>query len=222
MLKEKRLDKLCKKNLYCKREKNLGTKKRAIFFDRDGVLIKECHYLSSADKVEIEKGVFKILKFAKSKNWLIIVLTNQSGISRGLFNWDDYENVTKKFLGLINNPDYIDGIYANGYVDANDSSWRKPNPGMILEADEDFNIDLKNSILVGDRITDLQAAVRGGIRNIFHVMTGHGHKEREEILKYCSPRKNRNSLAFRFNDINNSSNLFLLENLEEFPLNVFD
>ena len=179
-------EKLKKKYLYnSKISKNFLKKKPAIFFDRDGVLIKDCHYLSSENKVEIELGVRELIKYANAHDWIIIIVTNQSGISRGYFTWDEYKSVTNRFLKDLGLPSSIDGIYANGFDDTRKSDWRKPNPGMILEAQRDFNIDLKKSILIGDRLTDLQAALRSDIKKIFHVLTGHGLKERKGIIKVC-------------------------------------
>ena len=212
---------LTKKYIYnSPNKKDLQRKKPAIFFDRDGVLIKDCHYLSCPSKVKLEIGVKEIIRYAKSQNWIIIVITNQSGISRGFFTWDDYDKVTKKFLNILGLPNQIDAIYANGYSLDKDSYWRKPNPGMIFEAMKEFNIDLEKSILIGDRLSDLQCASRAGLNILFHVMTGHGLRERELIIKKTlkngnSFYKNRNHLIFKEED--KCSKLFLLENLIEFP-----
>ena len=86
--------------------------------------------------------------------WINIVITNQSGIFRGYFNWTDYENVTMKMIDLIGTPSSIKAIYANGSAPnsvLSTDSWRKPSPNMILNAAFEFNVDIENSILIGDR-----------------------------------------------------------------------
>ena len=214
---------LKKKYLYNpKIARNSSKQKPAIFFDRDGVLIKDCHYISSADKVQIELGARELIKFAKTHNWIIIVITNQSGISRGYFTWDEYKIVTDRFLKDLALPSYVDGIYSNGFDDTRFSNWRKPYPGMIFEAQRDFNIDLSRSILIGDRLSDLQAGLRANIQTIFHVLTGHGLAERDKIVQELS-----DYICLEANDINKlyleekdkSSKIFFISDLKSFPTN---
>ena len=81
-------------------------------------------------------------------------------IQRGLITWSDYFAVNKKMLELLNNEDQISGIYANACGPDSRDYWRKPNIGMIDEAIKDFNIDVKRSILIGDRLSDLIAGLR--------------------------------------------------------------
>lgn len=193
-------------------------KKPAVFFDRDGVLIHDCDYISDPNDVVLEKGVLEILSFFKSKGWLIFIVTNQSGISRNFFSWDDYKLVTEKFLSLIGSPFLISAIYANGFIDENDSNWRKPNPGMLLEAKNDFNLDMENSILIGDRLSDIKAGNRAGLKNVFHVLTGHGINERKIIMKDHSSNlqnknKNKSSNKLIFKEGRKSTNLFFINNL---------
>ena len=131
--------------------------KPAVFFDRDGVLIKDCHYLKDPSSVKLEDYAFELVKFFSMKGFIIIVVTNQSGISKKLFDWDDYLLVTKKMISLFGEQNPFAGIYANSF--ANDifdlNNWRKPSPKMLIEASKDFPIDLKKSIIVGDRISDI-------------------------------------------------------------------
>ncbi len=158
----------------------------ALFFDRDGVIIKDKNYISNAKDVEINVGVEKLLNISKNLGWLNIIVTNQSGISRGFFNWKDYEKVTNEIFFKIGDPKLIDGIYANGEPPNSQTkniSWRKPSPNMILKASEDFNIDINCSIIIGDRISDLEAGKRAGIKKFVHVLTGHGREERDEIIE---------------------------------------
>ena len=170
--------------------------KKAIFFDRDGVLIKDMHYIKDPKDVILMNGVNDLLKHTKKLGYLNIIITNQSGISKKLFTWEDYEKVTKRMLSMIRNTGYINAIYANG-ENCNDipknKSWRKPSPNMILTAAKDFNLELSKSILIGDRLSDISSGERAGVKNLFHVLTGHGLNEREQVIKkYFHKNKNYN------------------------------
>ena len=134
-----------KENIFC----GQNPSKKAIFFDRDGVLIKDMHYIKDPKDVILMNGVNDLLKHTKKLGYLNIIITNQSGISKKLFTWEDYEKVTKRMLSMIRNTGYINAIYANG-ENCNDipknKSWRKPSPNMILKAAKDFNLELSKSI----------------------------------------------------------------------------
>ena len=184
---------------------------KAIFFDRDGVLIKDENYIKSSKYVSLMKGAIEILKHTNNLGYLNIIVTNQSGISRNYFTWEDYEKVTISMLKMINIPDLISAIYANGEVPneiKSDKSWRKPNPNMIIKASKDFNIDLSKSFLIGDRLSDIQAGNKAGLKNLVHVLTGHGKNERKQVIE--------NHLK-----LNNSVNLSLINDLSYFKRIVF-
>ena len=159
-------------------------KQNAIFFDRDGVLIDDKHYISDPNDVCILPGVKNLLQDTFLAGWINIVVTNQSGISRGFSNWKDYEKVTIEMIKRLGNKPVIHGIYANSEFPKEHlkNDWRKPSPNMILEASKEFNINLKKSLFIGDRLTDLLAAKNAGISKLVHVLTGHGQVEREEII----------------------------------------
>ena len=124
----------------------------------------------------------------RQKNqWPVVVITSQSGIARGLFDWNDYESVTQPLLHLLGHETLISAIYANGYGhDSPINSWRKQSPGMLLAAANDLNIDLSRSILVGDRLSDIQARASGGLPLLIHVITGHGKEERASVEAWGS------------------------------------
>ena len=165
--------------LFCKPFASL---RPAIFIDRDGVLIEDKHYLCEPDDVQLCAGAKNLLKQAKNNQWPVVVITNQSGIARGLFDWNSYESVSQRLLQLLGPEAPISAIYANGYgPNAPVNSWRKPSPGMLLAAAKDLNIDLSRSVLVGDRLTDLQAGVSVGLPLLTHVLTGHGKEERAAV-----------------------------------------
>ncbi len=186
---------------------NSNIKRRAIFFDRDGVLIKDMHYLSDPNNVFLEKGVVELMQYALNNLIPVFIVTNQSGISRKLFTWNDYIAVTKKMMELIGKSNPIVGIYSNSYLSLENNAWRKPNPGMIIKAANKFKINLKDSILVGDRLTDLKAGLNAGIGNLVHLLTGHGLDEREEVVKFINADNKYLKLQ--------STNVHLMENLLE-------
>ena len=184
---------------------------KAIFFDRDGVLIKDAHYIKESKYVSLMKGAKEMLSHTNNLGYLNIIITNQSGISRNFFTWKDYERVTYRMLKMINIPNSITAIYANGEGpnELNSSgSWRKPNPNMIIQASQDFNIDLSKSFLIGDRLSDIEAGHKAGLKNLIHVLTGHGNDERQKVLE-------------NYFKLNNCVNLRLIDDLSYLKKIVF-
>ena len=94
----------------------------------------------------------------------------------------------QKIIEELGNSNPISAIYANSHISTNKgNNWRKPNPNMIT-CSLDLKINLQNSILIGDRLTDLQAGHRAGIKKLIHVMTGHGITERDEVIRNFKDR----------------------------------
>ena len=171
--------------------------KPAIFLDRDGVIIEDNHYLKDPAKVVLCKGVTQFFQISGEKNIPIIIVTNQSGIFRGLLTWHDYQAVTEQMMGLLGNPPNLLAIYANSCSpDASKTSWRKPSPEMIKDAAKRFNIDLGNSVMIGDRMSDIEAGVNAGIGNLVHVLTGHGHAHKSNFLALASRGKQHSNRNF--------------------------
>ena len=97
----------------------------ALFLDRDGVLIEDRHHLCDPDQVELCAGAQSLLEHANQQGWPVVVITNQSGIARGYFDWDAYQRVTDRLLALLGHPAPIGAIYANGLgPDASANCWR--------------------------------------------------------------------------------------------------
>ena len=187
----------------------------ALFLDRDGVLIKDGHYLCDPTEVSLCPGSKELVETAHRENWAVVVITNQSGISRGYFSWSDYERVTDRLLALLGAAAPLAGIYANGHgPEAPAGSWRKPSPTMLLEASRDLNLDLKKSLLIGDRLSDLEAGARAGVETLIHVLTGHGQSER-------APIKAWGELEHEYSGQNAKTELFLMDTLVAFPNSLF-
>ena len=149
-------------------------KNKALFLDRDGVINKNYGYVFSKKNFVWLKNVKKAIKYAYIKKYLIIVVTNQSGVARGFYSELDIKrlhNEINKELKKINckihdffycpyHPKYGNKKYKK------QSHLRKPNPGMIFMAAKKWNIDLNNSFMLGDKKTDMIAAKRANLRFI--------------------------------------------------------
>jgi D-glycero-D-manno-heptose 1,7-bisphosphate phosphatase len=146
--------------------------RRAVFFDRDGTLMEEVEYCGDPAKVRLIPGVPEALDKLKSAGFLAIIITNQSGIGRGLFTEAQYNAVQQELLRQIG-ASRIDASYFCADVPGVPSLRRKPEPGMVLEAAADFQIDLGASFMVGDKAIDIECGRRAGTRTVL-VRTGYG------------------------------------------------
>jgi len=140
--------------------------KKALFLDRDGVVNKEKNYLYKVEDFEFIDGVFETCRHFQDKGYLIIIITNQAGIARGKYTEQDFNVLTKwmedefKKEGLEISKTY----YCPHHPDfSGECECRKPQPGMLLQAKKDFSIDMKNSILVGDKNSDIEAGINAHI-----------------------------------------------------------
>ena len=184
----------------------------ALFLDRDGVVIEDQHHICDPKDVQLCPGAQELLQAATTRGWPVVVITNQSGIARGYFNWAAYASVTERVLELLGPEAPLTAVYANGHgPDAPSSSWRKPSPGMLIAASKDLKLDLSRSLLVGDRLSDLQAGARAGLHWLAHVETGHGHQERAAVQSWYSLNRGPYGEAAEVD-------LAKLETLHDFPL----
>ena len=144
----------------------------AVFFDRDGTLMEEVHYCSDPAMVHVYPGVPQALRQLKAAGFRTFIVTNQSGIGRGLFTEAQYHAVHDEFLRQLG-PGAINASYFCPDPPGVPSIRRKPEPGMVLEAAEKFALDLPNSFLIGDKAADIECGRRAGTRTIL-VLTGYG------------------------------------------------
>jgi D-glycero-D-manno-heptose 1,7-bisphosphate phosphatase len=142
----------------------------AVFVDRDGTIMQDCDYCSDPKDVRIFPGVVDALSRLKSRGFKVIVITNQSGIGRGFFTLDQYRAVEAEVLRQIGHG-LIDATYFCPDVPGQPSNCRKPEPGMIMEATRDHQLDLSSSFLIGDKEIDVQCAHNAGVRAM-RVQTG--------------------------------------------------
>jgi D-glycero-D-manno-heptose 1,7-bisphosphate phosphatase len=158
----------------------------ALFLDRDGVVVKEAHYLSRIADVALEHGAVELLDWARREGLAIVVVTNQSGIARGLFGWATFEDVHREITRQLDAHHVAVDLtvacafhedHTEGFNDGH-ASWRKPGPAMLELAAEMMAIDLARSWMVGDRVSDIGAARNAKLAGAVHVETGHGAKDR--------------------------------------------
>lgn len=141
-------------------------KKKIIFLDRDGVINYDYGYVSQIDKFEFIEGIFEACKYFQKLNYEIIIVTNQSGIGRGYYNEKEFYTLTQWILDRFKEHEInILKVYFCPHSPEEKCSCRKPNIGMIENACKDFDIDLENSWLIGDKITDIQTAINANIKN---------------------------------------------------------
>lgn len=153
-------------------------KKPAVFVDRDGTLIEEVNFLSRLEDLRVFPFTPPAIKLLKSIGFLVIVLTNQSGIARGKYTEADMHAIHEQIQRETG--DMIDAFYFCPHLPSADCHCRKPNLGMIESAQADFEIDIENSWMVGDKDLDIEIAKNAGIKSVL-VLTGYGQKHRSQI-----------------------------------------
>ena len=143
----------------------------ALFLDRDGVVNVDRGYVHRVDLFEFLPGIFELARFAAERAWPIVVVTNQAGIGRGLYSEADYQTVNRWMNDRFRSEQapiakvYHCPFHAELGIGEYrvDHPWRKPKPGMILQAAADLGLDLSRSCLIGDKLTDIEAAAAAGI-----------------------------------------------------------
>ncbi len=151
----------------------------AVFLDRDGTLMEEVHYCADPALVRLFPGTPEALRRLEARGFLLVIVTNQSGIGRGLLTLAQYESVQAELLRQIGEPSPIAATYFCPDAPSTlftPSPRRKPEPGMVLEAARDLGIDLARSWFVGDKTADIECGRRAGTRTIL-VQTGYGAQE---------------------------------------------
>lgn len=161
---------------------------KALFLDRDGIINIDHGYVCRQQDFEFVDGIFELCRDATDKGYLLIVITNQSGIGRGKYTEQEFHQLTDWMKASFKSKQLlISGVYfcphhptkgKGEYLTA--CKCRKPEPGMILQAANDHKIDLKQSVFIGDKISDMQAAESAGIHNRILVASHYDdHKQVE-------------------------------------------
>ncbi|MBU0720570.1 D-glycero-beta-D-manno-heptose 1,7-bisphosphate 7-phosphatase [bacterium] len=140
--------------------------RRALFLDRDGVINIEKDYLYRVEDFEFIDGIFALCKYYQEQGYLIFVVTNQSGIAREYYSQEQFETLTDWMIKKFKHEsiEIKKVYYCPHHPDiSGNCTCRKPHAGMILDAAYEFHLDLKNSVLVGDKERDIEAALNAGI-----------------------------------------------------------
>lgn len=165
----------------------------ALFLDRDGVVVEEVHYLHKIEDVRLTPGATETIRRANRAGVAVVIITNQSGIGRGMFGWDAFAEVQNHiFDELAAGDGFVNAVFACPYHKDGEPPFnidnhpdRKPNPGMLRRAADLLAIDLTASWVVGDCADDLAAGRRAGLAGGVHVLSGHGSRagERQSALR---------------------------------------
>jgi D-glycero-D-manno-heptose 1,7-bisphosphate phosphatase len=148
-----------------------NNKQPAVFFDRDGTLMKEVHFCHDPADVHATPGMCESLRRLRICGWLVFVVTNQSGVAYGKISLSEYEAVHCELMRQL---DYqVDATYFCPAISDGIEQRRKPNIGMILEATKMFSVDLPHSYFIGDKATDIECGKRAGMTSLL-VTTGYG------------------------------------------------
>lgn len=168
-----------------------GERKPALFLDRDGVVIKDTNYVKRIEDVSLISGIDKLVQMAHEHGYVVVIVTNQSGLGRGIMTWTDYDQVTRRMCELLSDKKvWVDQIVCAPYFAESErayglvrSSLRKPRPGMFHSIKEELGIDLERSVLVGDSATDLMAAAVAGVGRAILMSS---EKQEAELNKWHS------------------------------------
>jgi D-glycero-D-manno-heptose 1,7-bisphosphate phosphatase len=167
---------------------------RALFLDRDGTIIENIAYLSDPDAVTVIPGAIDSIRAFRAAGFAVVVVTNQSGVARGLISPEQYRAVDAALIEQLG-PGCVHASYACPFHPdgrgpyAVNHLWRKPRGGMIRAAAEDLDLDLAGSVMVGDSLADILAAADAGVGLAVHVLTGHGANERPAVEQWAANGK---------------------------------
>ncbi len=172
---------------------------KALFIDRDGTIVKEVKgktpetlgYLLTVEDLELIEGSAEAIARARKSGYKIIVITNQSAVARGWLTIAELDRINQKMYSLLLEADpeaAIDALYYSPYhKDGSVKEYsiehdsRKPNTGMIMQAQKEHNIELKGSYMIGDSYSDMQTGINAGLINIL-VETGYGKTAQRKCL----------------------------------------
>jgi len=143
---------------------------KALFLDRDGVINIEKEYLYRVEDFEFIEGIFELCEHYQTLGYKIFVVTNQSGIARDYYTKEDFEKLTAWMLtAFLEKGIEVTKVYfCPHHPDiSGECSCRKPKPGMLLQAQREFNLELKHSLLVGDKERDIEAALNAGVNESY-------------------------------------------------------
>jgi D-glycero-D-manno-heptose 1,7-bisphosphate phosphatase len=188
----------------------------AVFLDRDGTVCEEVGYLSDEKELRLIPGAAEAIIKINQAGWKVIIISNQSGIARGYMNSDDVDRVNQKLLKLLKAEGaQVDGIYYCPHHPQGNSPYnikcdcRKPEAGLLYKAAREHKLILDKSIMIGDKYSDVETAIRLNIPGIL-VRTGFGEGEVQKYEQLCNQtpdyiaRDLSDAIEWWFNSISNS------------------
>ena len=155
-------------------------KQKAAFIDRDGTLIEEVNFLSRLEDLRFYDYTDEAIRLLKDKGFLIVVVTNQSGIGRKIFAESAMHDIHAQIQTDLS--EKLDAFYFCPHLPTDGCACRKPNLGMIEAACTNFAIDLENSWIVGDKAIDVETGFNAGIKTAL-VLTGYGRNAASELTR---------------------------------------
>ncbi len=155
-------------------------KSKAVFIDRDGTLIEEVNFLHRVEDLRYFPFMDEAIRLLKENGFLVVLVTNQSGIGRGIFTEAQMHTIHSKIQTDLTAK--LDAIYFCPHLPNAGCACRKPNLGMIESAMADLPIDLENSWMIGDKKLDVELGLNAGIKPIL-VLTGYGKKDVEQLKR---------------------------------------
>lgn len=139
---------------------------KALFLDRDGVVNVEKNYLHKIEDFELMDGIVEVCRAYQEQGYLIIIVTNQSGISRGYYTEDDFVRLSEWMVGHFHELGItITHIYHCPHHESIDGlcECRKPEPGMFIQAQKEYDLDMSSSVMIGDNERDIEASLKAGV-----------------------------------------------------------
>lgn len=153
-------------------------KKKALFLDRDGIINIDYGHVHKIEDFKFTDFIFDICKKYQSEGYIIVIITNQAGIGKGLYKEEDAIKLNEYMVNEFKkNGITIEKVYYCPHKPEDNCNCRKPKPGMFLQAIKDFNIDATNSVAIGDKISDLEAAHNAGINELYYKKTDYEEYE---------------------------------------------
>ncbi len=164
-------------------------KQAAIFLDRDGTIIKDVGYIKNSNEVEFFPETFTTLLKLQS-NFLLFIITNQSGISKGFTTENEVMQVNNYIVAELKSKGIIiTEVYCCPHSNEDNCYCKKPKPYFIEEAAKAYNLDLANSYILGDHPSDVYCGLNAKVTPIY-VLTGHGEMHRKSLVSDCYVRSN--------------------------------
>jgi D-glycero-D-manno-heptose 1,7-bisphosphate phosphatase len=163
-----------------------------LFLDRDGVIIPDIPYNTDLNKIHLKAGIDSLVAKAHSLGYWVVVVSNQSGLGRGIFSWTDYRKVHQKVCSLLaEKGQWFDLALCAPYYEGTDFAqakarphFRKPDLGMFCHAQQELGVLFSQSMMIGDSATDLIPAYKCGIRKLFLIESGKKFEELQKLQDF--------------------------------------